>query len=124
MITNNQISLATAEKMTKLYREKYDAILAPEYRNQNILVRSETFTREGFEKLISQPDCTGVRIYYGMTDDLKIHAIAVGVNHLNEDILHTTTHRIQAEAGEEDAILLEEATRCPDDCPPPSPLNP
>lgn len=124
MKTNNQISLSTAVKMTKLYREKNNTILAPEYQNRNILARCETFSKAGFEKLINQPECTGVRIYYGMTDDLKVHAIAVGVNHRNEDILHITATLTQDSDGDDEATILEESTRCPDDCPPPSELNP
>lgn len=122
MTTNNQITLAIAEKMTALYRENMDTILALAYQDKNILARCETFSREGFESLLNQPDCAGVRIYYGMTADLKVHAIAVGVNHENEDILPSTASR-NAD-GDDDAVILEEATRCPDDCPPASPLNP
>lgn len=122
MTTNNQITLATAEKMTTLYRENINTILASGYQQKNILARSETFSREGFEMLLSQPGCVAVRIYYGMDAGLKVHAIAVGVNQQNEDILPPAgSPRIR---GDGEGVILEEATRCPDDCPPKSPLNP
>jgi hypothetical protein len=56
-----------------------------------------------------------------MSDDLLIHAIAVGVNSNNEDILPAPGASV---ASETDAVIIEESIRCPDKCPPESPLNP
>jgi hypothetical protein len=56
-----------------------------------------------------------------MSDDLKVHAVVVGVNSNNEDILPSVASLL---TNEDEPVILEEATRCPDDCPPPSPLNP
>ncbi|MGN6298288.1 MAG: hypothetical protein ACTHM7_15970 [Ginsengibacter sp.] len=55
-----------------------------------------------------------------MSDDLKVHAVIVGVNSNNEDILPSSVSMLTRE---DDPVILEEATRCPDDCPPSSPLN-
>ena len=104
--------------MTTLYRADKEAILATEYQNQNILPNSETFNRNAFETLLAKAGCAGLRIYYGMDEDLKLHAIAVAVNEDNEDILPAL---VSAAAIDED--IVEEGQRCPDLCPPPSPLN-
>ena len=56
-----------------------------------------------------------------MDKDLKLHAILVGADANGADIITGLT---AASAGDEEpGVLLEDATRCPDDCPPESPLN-
>lgn len=113
------IPLQKAVEMTTLYRQHNENILAPEYRKQNILPRSETFNRHAIEKLLAETNCAGIRIYYGMDASLKIHAILVAVNDSNEDILPAQSNQPQS-AG---TVILEEGQRCPDICPEKSPLN-
>lgn len=113
------ISLPQAVDMTTLYRNMRETILAPEYKGQNILALNETFDRNIFDTLLAKNGCTGIRIYYGMDVSQKVHAIVVAVNANNEDILPVGA----AVTGGNDDIG-DEAQRCPDDCPPPSPLNP
>lgn len=117
---NNLITLDAASKMTALYRREMNNILAVPFKGQNILAISETFGRTAFDYLLKEADCTAVRIYYGMSDDMKVHAIVVGVNKDNEDILPGTS---LAGGSETDPVIIEEAFRCPDYCPPKSPLN-
>jgi hypothetical protein len=107
------ISLEQAIDMTTLYRAEKENILAEEYRGQNILARCETFDKSQFEDLLKQDGCTGVRIYYGMDTNLKVHAIIVGVDDSDTDLLPS---------GEE--FIIEDGVRCPEDCPPSSDLNP
>ncbi len=59
-----------------------------------------------------------------MSVDLKVHAIIVGVNANNEDILPQATASTSANAtsGDDDDII-EAGVICPPICPPPSPLN-
>src|SRR5687767_14994370 len=108
----HEISLETAVTMTTLYRTSLQTVLNPGY--PNILAKCETFDRAALNTLLAQDGCTAVRIYYGMSTDLNVHAILVGVNKDNEDMLP---------GGPVVAELFEEAARCPEDCPPPSPLN-
>ncbi|HXS55662.1 MAG TPA: hypothetical protein VN726_06035 [Hanamia sp.] len=117
---NNLISVEVASKMTALYRQEMPAILDYPFMEENILPICETFDRTAFDALLDQEGCTSVRIYYGMSDDRKIHAIVVGVNSDNEDILPETS--IAGLSGS-DTVIIEEAFRCPDYCPPKSPLN-
>lgn len=113
------ISLQSASEMTARYRENREMILTPEQRGKDILAKNETFNREAIEKLLVEKDCAGVRIYYGMDLSLKCHAILVGVNTSNEDILPGSSEMLATS----DEVILEEGQRCPDICPPDSPLN-
>ncbi len=114
------ISLQNAVAMTENFRKNKDHILAPEFKNQNIVPFSETFNREAIERLLSEGNCAAIRIYYGMDEKMKLHAILVSVNDSNEDILPLEG----AFSGAETPVIVEEGQRCPDFCPPKSPLNP
>jgi hypothetical protein len=115
------ISLETAIDMTTLYRDEKETILATAYQSQGILPFSETFNKAAFEKLLETTDIAAIRLYYGMDENLKVHAIFVAVNDENEDIL-------PEESGPEmllgdDTPILEQGQRCPTICPPDSVLN-
>ena len=112
------ISLNQAIDMTTLYKSDKEAILATAYQNQNILPDSETFNRNAFDTLLAKEGCAGLRIYYGMDENLKVHALIVAVNEDNEDILPALASPTVI-----DEDIVEEGQRCPDLCPPPSPLN-
>jgi hypothetical protein len=116
-LTNGKhaISLQTAVEMTARYRTQMETILAPEYRDGNLLCVSETFDRSAFDRLLAQPGCTALRIYYGMDEALHVHAIVVGVNEKDVDILPTETEP----AGE----IIDVSKVCPPFCSPSSPLN-
>jgi hypothetical protein len=118
---DNLITLDEAVKMTTLYRQEKENILAGPFKGKNILAICETFGREIFDTLLTEDDCVGVRIYYGMSDDLNVHAVVVGVNSANEDILPTSG---TAAPMTTPPVIGEDSLRCPDDCPPQSPLNP
>jgi hypothetical protein len=116
----HSISLQHAVEMTGKFRGNREAILDTEFRDRNIMPFSETFDRQAMDSLLSAKDCAGVRIYYGMDDDLKIHAILVAVNEKNEDLLPSETTSV----GGDGKVIIEEGQRCPGLCPPPSPLKP
>jgi hypothetical protein len=122
MPTNHFISLQTGIDMTTLYRQEKENILATAYKNQNILPISETFDRAAIDTLLAETGCAAVRIYYGMSEDLLIHAIIVGVDENNEDILPSEAN-VLSNSVETDESILEQGVRCPEDCAPPSPLN-
>ena len=116
------ISLEQAISMTSSYRANRETIVATEYRGQDILPLSETFNRQAFDQLLATPDCAGLRIYFGMDENLKIHAVIVAVNALNQDILPLSNNG-SVSSGTDDVVLLEEGQRCPPICPEDSPLN-
>jgi hypothetical protein len=108
----SQISLEEGIEMIGRYKDNRDRMLNSTYQ-MKILTLSETFEKSDIEALINQPECQKLRAYFGMDPDNNIRMIMVGVNGENEDILNE---------GEE--IIIENGERCPDDCPPPSPINP
>ncbi len=104
--------------MTSVYRADKETILATGFQAQNILPESETFNRNAFDSLLAIDQCAGIRLYYGMDSNSKVHAIAVAVNEDNEDILDSlTAPSVVSE------YFVEEGQRCPDLCPPTSVLN-
>jgi hypothetical protein len=113
MDTNNthEISLQTAIDMTTLYRAN---------RPSNFPI-CETFEIDAVNKLLATDGCAFFRIYYGMKEDDNIDAILVAANADGEDILPSS---ITAGLLDGEAIILEDGIRCPEACPPESPLNP
>ena len=120
MSTNHSISLSQAVEMTARFRSNRNTVLETEYQNEDILPLCETFSKSSIEGLLAQEGCEGFRIYYGMDENLKIHAILVAVNGNNADILP-----LQNALTEQDpeGTILEDGQRCPPYCPPSSPLN-
>lgn len=106
------ISLAQAIEMTRDYRANRNEILQSEYQDRNILCICETIEKSEIDDLFQQEGAVKLRIYYGMNEDLTVHAVLVAVDDHNRDILPD---------GEE--MILDNSERCPDDCPPASPLN-
>ncbi|MES2773876.1 MAG: hypothetical protein V4722_06810 [Bacteroidota bacterium] len=126
---DHQITLAQAIEMTTLYRQQKEIILAPAYQQSGILAISETFNREAFDALLAQEGCKGIRIYYGMDPTLRVHAILCGVNAAGNDMIGSGSQAGEgvsnfADGGDDEGLLFEESTRCPDICADPSPLNP
>ena len=112
----NNISLTEAIAMTSRYRAQRTNILKSQYAEDNILLTCETFDRDAFSELLDATDCEKVRIYFGMTEELQVRAIVVGVNSYDEDILPVSTATVTN-------MIIEEGLPCPASCPPPSPLN-
>jgi hypothetical protein len=106
---NHFIPLDQAKKMTKLYRQQKENILADEFKGKDILSFSETFDADPFRTVLNKQGCTKLRTYFGMSDDLKVHLITVGVNANDEEML------------DGDDSILEDGVICPPTCPPPPP---
>lgn len=116
---NHFISLEEAITMTARYRQNRLAILGSTYQTGDILALSETFEREAIDVLLAKTGCTRLRIYYGMDENLKVHAVLVAADANNADILPVTNMLNE----EEDESIAERGLRCPDVCPEPSDLN-
>ena len=111
------ISLADAITMTTDYRANRESILDTSKQGQDILPLSETFNRDAIDGLLAQEGAEGIRIYYSMDVNDKVHAVLVAVTEDNEDILTTNS------LNEADPIIVEIGQRCPPTCPPASDLN-
>lgn len=128
---NHRISLQKARQLTQKFREVREKISIPGQAGIDLFPVSETFSREGFDALLAQPGCTSVRIYYGL-DDQGLHAVIVGVDANNRDILAPltiSTNSTTADISETttttgDEIILDEGIRCPPSCPTTSNLTP
>ncbi len=108
------ISLAQAIEMTTRYRTQKESILSSDFRGKNILSISETFDRDAFDDVLAKPGCVALRIYYSMDVNNIVHAIIVGVNKDNDDMLPG--------AGDTSSII-EDGKICPPLCGTTSPLN-
>ena len=106
------IDLQKAIEMTRRFRENKENVLAEAYRNRNVLLTCETFTRDAFDDLLKQNDCKKIRVYFGMEANNQVKVIVVGVNSADEDILP-----------EKGALLTEQGLPCPPYCSASSPLN-
>jgi len=115
------IPVQQAIEMTTLYRREKENILDEAYRDKNILPFSETFDRADIDTILGASDCVKLRIYYGMDDNLLVHAIIVGVNSEDRDILPTSGQKPSTDSG--GGGIGEDGIRCPPTCPPGSPLN-
>ena len=113
---NHFISLQEAIDMTSLYRTERGNILKSNY-GTNILPLSEAFERAAFDTLLAKSGCAGLRIYYGMDEYLKIHAIIVGIDENGNDMIS------EGNSLTEEEDIVEKGIRCPDICPSGSPLN-
>lgn len=118
------ISLEQAVQMTTSYRENRNKILNPEYAGATILPNAETINRSFFDQLLAQNGCEAIRIYYGMDAELKVHAVIVGVNGKNEDMLPPVSSISRSTENNDNFKIIDRSDRCPDICPPESPLNP
>ena len=119
---NQFISLAEAIQMTSNFRTNREEILKRNYQNKDILPLSETFDRRELDTVLSQQGCKGIRVYYGMDEQLKVHAIIVGVDENNRDMIPGSANVTGEE--EEDDQIIERGIRCPPICPEESELNP
>jgi hypothetical protein len=118
------IPVNQAAKMNAFFRTNRELILKPEYQGQNILCICETFEKEQVADLLNKPGCEFFRIYYGMDDAMKVHAILCAVDENNADILYLQGETTAAlENGNTDGFVVEMGQRCPEECPPPSVLN-
>jgi hypothetical protein len=110
----NLVPVSRANEMIALYRENKETILAPNYKKTDVLAFSETFNADDVRLLLSQPGCVGFRIRYGMDDKLWLHAILVGVDaNGNDIIIQNPGFGLKDDEG----YVVEDATRCPPDCP-------
>jgi hypothetical protein len=73
---NHKVSLEAAAALTKGYRE-VAAKGTP---------LGSLFPRDVFERLLAQPRCAGIRIYYGRNDRREHELLLVGVDETGDDM--------------------------------------
>ena len=123
MPNTNFISLAQAKQLTSTYRSKKEKVLEPSFKGKGVLPVCETFGREAFDTVLAKPGCMGLRIYFAMDEINMVKLVIVGVNENNEDMITVTENDTMMRTTGDGGEIIEDGTRCPDFCPPPSPLN-
>jgi hypothetical protein len=101
------ISLATAKELIGRYRENFNDIATPEFKES--LKYSETFDASAIRAILDQPGCVSFRAYYGMKEDEGICLVFFGVDANDNNMINSTT-------GGED-IIVEDGKTCPPNCP-------
>jgi hypothetical protein len=115
---SNFISLEKFLTMKKLYAANSQTILQPQFQNKEILVTSETFNLDLAVAITDVTGAAGFRIYYGMSTDLKVHAMLIAVDKDGNDILppamnaNLGVQTLTAGGG----VAGEEGQRCPPGC--------
>jgi len=89
----HDISLQEASDMTARYRDN---------QSEAYFIKAEYFGREAIESILSQENCVGIRIYYGLDENNVQRIILVGVTADENDICN--------------GILAERGTTCPPRC--------
>ena len=88
-----QISLEEAQNLVKAFQAKFP--------NE---VKSFLIDIDLVKLLVSQPDCSGMRIYFGYDESQKkITPVLIGVNEQNVDLTK--------------GVILDRMTSCPEVCP-------
>src|SRR4051812_45453160 len=83
---SNLITLSEGISMTSMFRREQENILAENFKNAGILPICETFDRAAFDTLLSNPKCTGIRIYTGMNETFRVSYVIVGVTSDSKDL--------------------------------------
>lgn len=111
--------------MTKRYRQGRPDVVKQGLKPDSILPTCETYDRAGFDLLLAQKGCVGIRAYYAMNEKEQVHLVFVGVDEKGRDMLKPEegeTSDVVAKGGFE-PVILDGGARCPEACPEPSPLN-
>lgn len=107
----HSISLEKAIELTTRYRQN---------RPENFPI-CETFEKAPVIAMLNHPDAVKLRIYMGEKENGKVVTVLCAANELGEDIL--PLQLLGQQENEGDGLILDDAFRCPEACPPPSPLN-
>ena len=101
------ISLATAKELIGRYRENFNDIATPEFKES--LKYSATFDASAIRAILDLPGCVSFRAYYGMREDEGICLVFFGVDANDNNIINSTT------GGE--AVIVDWGKDCPPNCP-------
>lgn len=107
----HSISLSEAIALTTRYRQDIPADMP----------LCETFDKDSVRKMLQAEGAVSMRIYYGRKESGEICAVLVAADQDGHDIL-PNEHLVHLD-DDEGEYILEDSFRCPEACPPESPLN-
>jgi hypothetical protein len=108
----NLLPVTDAKFMVKTYLENKSTVLKQEYLENNILSNTITYGVGAFKRLLDNPNCTQIRMYYGMNEKLEITSIFVGVDQEGNEILIQNDDNLV----EVTEYTIDEGLRCPPTC--------
>ncbi len=84
------------------------------------VTKAHFFGREIIEKILRQPDCVGIRIYYALDDEGQKQLILVGADEKGNNLWPSTkTNRKKGMMGDGDGnVAGDRSAPCPPNCPP------
>jgi hypothetical protein len=109
-LNNHEISLQTAIDMTTRYRANRPA---------NFPI-CETFEKEVIQRILDTAGCASFRVYFGMKENQQVSVILVAADAEGNDLLPSAS---ATATGTDDPVIIDDGYRCPDICPPDSPIN-
>jgi hypothetical protein len=107
----HQIDLGTAIDLTTRLRNN---------RPGNLPI-CETYDKTSVQALLDQPNAAKFRLYLGQKPNGDICNVLVAADENDHDIL--PEEGSNSLTGTDEGIILEDSVRCPELCPPESPLN-
>lgn len=113
-LITHEISLPEAIDLTTRYRKN----MPP---NMPIC---ETFEKDSILKMLQTEGADKMRIYYGEKANNEICTVLVAADAQGYDILPEANAARRFDNNEKEEYILENSYRCPNVCPPESPLNP
>ena len=113
--TGGDISLDEAIKWTKNFKDKH-----PEPTE----IKAHMFGKNIMHKILSQPHCVAMRIYYALEDSGQKHLLLVGVDKEGNDQLPTNhlTYGSGINTTSSSGTIGDKSVTCPPTCSTSSPL--
>jgi len=109
----HSISLEEAIELTTRFRET---------KPEDVAI-SETLDKESVTMMLTVEGAEKLRIYHGRRENGEITSVLVAADANGNDILPSANDSNEVWEDDE-ALILDDTFRCPELCPPPSPLNP
>ena len=117
----HSISTYQVNELKTRYAKSKNKILKQEFQDTAVLPTCETFDRAALDQLLSQEGCVGIRIYFGMDEDLNVNLAIVGVDENDHDIQPATSgveNLTRGDTTDVPVVGVGSGQRCPPDCPP------
>ena len=122
-MSKQAISSDKLKKLKSDYAQKKNSILKESYQATDTLPTFEIFDRASLEQILALEGCIGVRMYYGMDENMEVQLIAVGVDENGKDI-QSTSNSVDKTNVDDSFMAFSSLLRCPPDCTPPPPPPP
>ena len=95
------ITLEQAKRWTKRYRDENKGA-----------VKAQFFGCENIQKILDEPGCMGIRVYYGIDDDGNPKLMLVGAKRDQNNLLPSSDGK-----GGEIGMILDDGSACRTHCP-------